>query len=502
MPGSGHNRRIPAMSSSSPAGPHGVNLVGYHNAVNGLGEAVRSIGASLRAAGVAVADVNVGPGAMAGETSSAPYPVTLAVLTAARMSDAAAAHPALFSPDRLRIGYWFWELSVVPADQEPAFAHIDRIWAPSEFVAKAYRSSGDTPVELHPIRMPEPAPSDATRSELGMPDGFTFLTSFDHFSVIERKNPTTVIAAFREAFPRRDDVFLVVKSINGDQRPASMRQVMDARDGDDRIVVIDRHIEAADQAAMIRHADCLVSLHRSEGLGLHLAEAMWLGTPVVATGYGGNVDFMDEHNSIVIDHNLVPVFNGEGAYPEGEVWAQPNILQATDALRRIESDPELRQRLASAGRAAMESQPTHAEVGSAMSAAISAVAKQLPIATTGGLGTRARSVARGATSPLRRYVNTHFEMTKDEVRAQVAMLAKRQDEALTSFAGYDRLADTIESLANTVAEIHVHQTRTSVDLRDEITDLRAEVAELRADLNVLTAALVRLAEHSPLTEPA
>jgi hypothetical protein len=319
-----------------------------------------------------------------------------------------------------------------------------------------------------------------------MPECFTFLTTFDHLSVIERKNPTMVIDAFRQAFPERDDVALVVKSMNGHLKPASARLVNDTVGGDERVVVIDEHVDAADHAAMVDHADCLVSLHRSEGLGLHLAEAMWLGTPVLATGYSGNLDLMDDACAALVDAGLTQVLNGEGAYPEGELWGQPNILQAIDAMRRIESDEHYRTRLTTAARERMSAQDDPVAVGRRMLAAIeaSAAAPSHGGARLAAVASGAKRIARRSTSPLRHYVNTHFEQTKQEVRDQVAALEARSE--LT------RLADTIESFANTIAELQVHETRT-------LTDLRSEVAELRHDLNELTAAVVRLSEGNAET---
>ena len=123
---------------------------------------------------------------------------------------------------------------------------------------------------------------------------------------------------------------LVVKSINAEHKPASAREVRDAAAGDPRILLIDTHLDPADHAALVANADCFVSLHRSEGLGLHLAEAMWLATPVIATAYSGNLDLMDEQSAALVEASLTPVLNGEGAYPEGELWGQPNIIEATD----------------------------------------------------------------------------------------------------------------------------------------------------------------------------
>jgi glycosyltransferase involved in cell wall biosynthesis len=484
--------RLP--NSRTSTGLAGVNVVGYHGADSGLGQVARSIAKSLGDAGLDVVAIEVtetlSPTRAGHSQTLQPsrplHPVTIAVVTNPQLPAVAELHPEPFEPHRLRIGYWFWELSIVPATQAPAFGLIDRVWAPSEFVADAYRSSGPTPVELQPPYIPEPEPSAATRGELGLTERFTFLTSFDHLSVIERKNPTTVITAFREAFPNRDDVALVVKSINADRKPASARQLRDAAAGDPRISLVDRHLSPGDHAALVAHADCFVSLHRSEGLGLHLAEAMWLGTPVIATGYSGNLDLMDDESAALVESSLTPVLNGEGAYPEGELWGQPNIVEATEWMRRIASDADLRQRLATAARARMERQPSSATVGTRMRHALEAHVADKHVA--GPVGRRLRRAARGATAPVRSYVNTHFEMTKREVRLQTDALAQRQEQPLK------RLADTIDSIANSVAEVHVHQTRSMMDLRDEMTEVQHQLTELRADLNRLTDTLVRLSE--------
>jgi glycosyltransferase involved in cell wall biosynthesis len=488
--------RLP--NSRTAPGLAGVNVVGYHGADSGLGQVARSITQSLGDAGLDVIPVEVAetlsPARASGSERmpAAPgplHPVTIAVVTAAQLPAVAELHPEPFDPARLRIGYWFWELSIVPATQAPAFAFIDRVWAPSTFVQDAYISSGPTPVELQPPYIPEPERSSRTRPELGLTDRFTFLTSFDHLSVVERKNPTTVITAFREAFPNRDDVALMVKSINADRKPASARQVRDAADGDPRISIVDIHLPADDHAALVAHADCFVSLHRSEGLGLHLAEAMWLGTPVIATAYSGNLDLMDDESAALVEASLTPVLNGEGAYPEGELWGQPNIIEATEWLRRMASDRSLCDRLAAAARARMESQPGSAEVGRRMRASLEVHAAHKHPA--GPISRRLRTVARSATAPVRGYVNTHFEMTKREVRLQTDALAHRQEQPL------QRLADTIDSIANSVAEVHVHQTRSMMDLRDEMVEVQHQLTELRADLNLLTDALVRLTETPP-----
>jgi glycosyltransferase involved in cell wall biosynthesis len=161
---------------------------------------------------------------------------------------------------------------------------------------------------------------------------------------------------------------LVVKSVNAAHRPAEDERVRLAAAGRPDIVVIDRHLTRPDQLALIATADCLVSLHRSEGLGLHLIEAMWLRTPVIATRYSGNLDVMDDDCAALVDARLVPVTRGEGYFPPQAVWADPDLEQAAAWMRRMVVDRALASRLAANGRARMQRQPAPAAAGTRIAA--------------------------------------------------------------------------------------------------------------------------------------
>jgi glycosyltransferase involved in cell wall biosynthesis len=104
-------------------------------------------------------------------------------------------------------------------------------------------------------------------------------------------------------------------------------------------------------------------MHRSEGLGLHCAEAMWLGKPVIATRYSGNVDFMDDTCAAMLDYQLVPVRYGQGIYPPEAVWAEPDTEQASVWMRSLASDPALCARLGASARERMSAQPSLADTG-------------------------------------------------------------------------------------------------------------------------------------------
>ena len=184
-------------------------------------------------------------------------------------------------------------------------------------------------------------------------DRFVFLCTFDFFSIVERKNPFGLIEAFSRAFAERRDVELIIKTTNGRRRPSQFERLRVATNGLANVRVVDDYFCRADQMALLREIDALVSLHRSEGLGLHFAEAMALGTPVIATRYSGNLDFMDDDNSYLVDATLVPIQYGEGIYPASATWAAPDLDQAADIMRHVAGRPtELVARIEAAKRTA------------------------------------------------------------------------------------------------------------------------------------------------------
>ena len=178
-----------------------------------------------------------------------------------------------------------------------------------------------------------------SRAELGLPDGFTFLFCFDFFSVADRKNPFGVIDAYCRAFAPGDGTHLVIKSINGSTVVTDLERVRLHAAGRPDVHVVDGYVSALDQAALVASCDAYVSLHRAEGFGYTMAEAMLAGRPVVATGYSGNLEFMDERNSFLVGYDLVPVGEGKGPYPATSRWADPDLDEAAAAMRRIVEDP-------------------------------------------------------------------------------------------------------------------------------------------------------------------
>jgi SAM-dependent methyltransferase len=176
------------------------------------------------------------------------------------------------------------------------------------------------------------------RGDLGLPEGFVFLFVFDYHSVFERKNPLALVEAFAQAFPEGSGASLVLKCINSEHHQGEHGRLMEAAKGHRDIHVIDRYVTAAEKNAMFAGCDCYVSLHRSEGFGNTLAEAMYLGKPVIATGYSGNMEFMTPQNSYPVEYTLRPVGDDAGPYPPDGEWADPDIAHAARLMRHVFED--------------------------------------------------------------------------------------------------------------------------------------------------------------------
>lgn len=354
----------------------GIDVVGYFGSEMSLGNVADRLVASLVAADVPHRTVALRRSGSPGREHGAiddvlSHDVAVVVANHDQVGPLLAERGDVLAGRRL-IGYWHWDVELVPDEVAARMQHFEQIWVLNEYTARTLGSvPGAPPVRSLPLPVPEPRASAATRDDLGLPpDRPVVLVTFDHLSVTERKNPIGAIEAFRRAFPEPSDTgpVLVVKTMNAAQRWVEHERVRLAAAGRPDVIVLDRLLSKPDQMALVAHADVLLSLHRAEGLGLHLVEAMWLGTPTIATRYSGNLTFMDDGNSMLVDATMIPVDRGEGFFPPSATWADPDLDQAASHLRVLLGDPDLRRRLAAAGRARMERQPSFEQIGNTIAA--------------------------------------------------------------------------------------------------------------------------------------
>jgi len=332
-------------SGTSPA--EGVNIAGYFSAEVGVGEAARLLTRAIEATGSQCSTLTYDATLSRKNHAFQPrgdgqvlYDVNVICVNADQTPwFAKEMGPQLFD-GRHTIGYWFWELEHFPSTMHTGFEYVQEVWAATHFIANSIDAVGRKPVYTIPlpISVPSCAPH-VTRKGLRLPDGFMFRFMFDFFSVVERKNPYGLIAAFERAFRPNEGPVLIIKTINGSARLNELERLNRAVKHRDDICVIDEYYSADQKNALTGLCDAYVSLHRSEGFGLTMAEAMALGKPVIATAYSGNLDFMTAENSYLVNYTRGAVPAGCDPYPVGTPWAEPDLDQAAEFMRRVVDAP-------------------------------------------------------------------------------------------------------------------------------------------------------------------
>jgi polysaccharide pyruvyl transferase WcaK-like protein/glycosyltransferase involved in cell wall biosynthesis len=327
--------------------PTGLNVAGYFKAELGTGEVARLVVSAARAGGIPVVTVTNGQTLSRQEEGfeMAPrggaHPVTLICSNADEFPRAVDALPREMIEDCHRIGFWFWETEQLPSAYRSASDLLDEVWVASEYVAAAVRTTVSKPVHVCPLPLRCPDPAPASRADMGLPEGFVFLFMFDFLSNIHRKNPIGLVEAFCRAFPLGGGPTLMLKSINGHLSRGPFEAVRAAVGGRPDVVVMDRYLPARERDALMNACDCYVSLHRSEGFGLTLAEAMALEKPAIATAYSGNLAFMTEENSFLVPYRPGQVPSGCEPYPKGDGWAEPDLDAAASLMRQVYEHPVL-----------------------------------------------------------------------------------------------------------------------------------------------------------------
>ena len=283
---------------------------------------------------------------------TAPYDVNLVLIVPDQLGYFAEDVGASFFEGRHTVGLWYWETDVMTSAQVAAFDLVDEVWGASDYLCDVFRRYTDKPVTHVPVPLVfPPAPDRATaRAQLGFDDRVDLPLQLrlpvgavpQEPARSRRGVPACVPARFGHAADREVD----------QRRPVPGRaraELAAALAGLDGAELWDRYLDGAERHALVAAADCYVSLHRSEGLGLTMAEAMAAGTPVIATGYSGNLDFMDERSALLVDFAEIAIGPGHH-YPAHGHWADPDLDHAATLMRRVRDEPDLRVALADAGR--------------------------------------------------------------------------------------------------------------------------------------------------------
>ncbi|MGH3470010.1 MAG: glycosyltransferase family 4 protein, partial [Thermocrispum sp.] len=377
----GDTRRRPMVNGGASRPRPGVNVLADLRASTGIAEAARRHSLALLDAGASMTYTEFNSRA---PYRTAPVPARIAALRGGKD------HPVDLwmlnlnefelvpeeSLDRYGIALWAWEMPVVFDETLVQLKRLNELWVVSSFVADAFRTVTDIPITVVPNVVPR-IRARADRTRLGLPDdALIVLFSFSAASSDARKNPWGAIEAFRRAFPaaeRGRSAHLVIKAVDLADHPEMSQHLAEkvaAVDG----LLISQDLAREDMDRLLASCDIYLSLHRSEGFGFGIAEAMSLGKPVIATGHGGNLDFMPPGAGATVgytireitdaDHRFGPQF--AQWYRPGQLWAEPDVNQAARWLRRMADDAGLRRTMGSRGAAAVRRLCSAEAVGATM----------------------------------------------------------------------------------------------------------------------------------------
>lgn len=321
----------------------GVNIIGYVNSESGIGEMSRSIIRSIQRSKIPYTVYNFDIGwhrtadkAYDNFSTELPYLVNIFCFNAEETPYRLAQLGYEKLKGKYNIGFWAWELENFPSKWNYGFEYVDEIWTISKFSKQAIAKSTNLPVSVVPLIVEFQLDKKYDRQYFDLdPNEFIFFFSFDGFSFADRKNPFVIAKAFAKSFKNKRKVLLLIKCHNLDW---FHRCKLDWILKGTNYKIIDDYLARDEFLGLLSCIDTYVSLHRSEGFGYGMAEAMYLGKKVIATGYSGNLDFMTQENSYLVPYDLVKINKTIGPYQKGNCWADVNINKASEIMLKAFND--------------------------------------------------------------------------------------------------------------------------------------------------------------------
>lgn len=354
----------------------GMNVVGFFSADLGIGESARCMARAADAASIPIALVplrlncrnRLGDATFSSRLrDNNPHGVNVFHIDPPVARDIDHHHGAAFRRDKYNIGYFAWELPEFPDAWMPALDYFDEIWCPSDFVRESIALKSPFPVLTmpHAIGFERPAEDAASiRARLRLPkDAFLFLCLFDLNSYVARKNPRAAVEAFRMSGLDGPGTALVIKVQNAEANSGDFAALSESVRDLPGTVILSETLSRADVYALESACDCLVSLHRSEGFGLAIAEAMYLGKPVIATGWSAPSEYLNPENGLPVRYTLVELGENHGPYAKGSTWAEPDVAHAAGLMRWVAAHRSEAAALGAAARRTMEGRFSPAAVG-------------------------------------------------------------------------------------------------------------------------------------------
>lgn len=327
----------------------GINVIGYIDTESGVGESARGVIKALQAIDIPLNIINIEQPWLRREneefsslfTENHQYRINLLCINADQVENIINNQLKVdFFKEKYNIGYWYWESDVFPKNYKMVLKYFDEIWVASEYVKKSIQKISKIPVIVIP-----PSFSEINVREIGRfdfnkygininDDDFIFLNIFDSASFWERKNPFSLIKAFKNAFKNKYDIKLVIKTTKIKNSEIYLKLLGEIKKSKN-IILLDEYLSKNEINQLEKRTNCYISMHRSEGLGIPLIESILLKKPVIATNFGGNTDFMQNKNSFLIKFHTEKLKEPIGPYPKGTRWAVPDIQDASRLMRYV-----------------------------------------------------------------------------------------------------------------------------------------------------------------------
>lgn len=333
----------------------GINLIGNIRAQTGLGQSTRLVADILEASGenYTIRDFFVPPGPRMDDhthddriSRDILYDINIFHINASEFTVAYINMGKQVWDHRYNIAYWLWELEEFPEEWLGCIDLVDEIWTPADFITNTLKKYTNKPVMTLPYCVEAPVSEEFDRKFFSLPeDIFLFLMMFDSGSIMERKNPDSVFAAYKEAFGLDNDKVGIVVKIN-EYSDKDISYIHKALEGYKNVFILSETLSKVQVNSLIKDVDVFVSLHRAEGFGLVLAEAMITGTPTIATNWSANTEFACEEAACMVDYRMIEIEKDIPPYKKGYHWADADIAQAAGYMKRLYEDKEFYQSIA------------------------------------------------------------------------------------------------------------------------------------------------------------
>jgi glycosyltransferase involved in cell wall biosynthesis len=332
-----------------------INVVAYFDCILGLSQAAKNYEIAFKDISIKWNKILRPPTAspkleLLTESDFMSSDINLVIANGDQMRNVDMLMPNYWKYGKKTIGIWSWELESINNEYLSGAKYLDEIWFISEFAQNSMKKFLDKvnivskvvniPIIVNKLdnkitnNIDELVSEFFKRNKLSTKNYFFF--NLDFLSDIQRKNPRDLIELFKIVKAKKSckNLKLVIKTINGNLRPEALKDLKMSANNNESILIFDETWDRDFLDAVICNSKMYISLHRAEGFGMGMAEAMARGIPVLATNYGGNLDFMSTSNSLLIDYRLEKIVETENKsyFDSGGRWATPNMDDAVDKL--------------------------------------------------------------------------------------------------------------------------------------------------------------------------